>query len=226
MDVRTPKHYQLAIQPVEYITRNGLGFCEGNVVKYVSRYKQKDGMKDLIKARHYLDMLIDGYGRAEKDACAEVKVKLDGGIMPAKGSSFAAAYDLYVPHDVTLSHGRQVIDLGFCIELPHCKAAIIQPRSGFASKGIEVMMSADGETPQPFRLDADVIIGLVDEDYRGHTGVILDVHYEGSETLILQKGTRIAQMRIVDVPETELVEAEELDMSNDRGGGFGHTGEK
>ena len=52
-------HYQKkAIQPVEYIHANGLGFCEGNVVKYVSRWKDKGGVKDLEKARHYLDILI------------------------------------------------------------------------------------------------------------------------------------------------------------------------
>ena len=52
-------HYQKkAIQPVEYIQANGLGFCEGNIVKYVSRWKDKGGVKDLEKARHYLDILI------------------------------------------------------------------------------------------------------------------------------------------------------------------------
>lgn len=52
-------HYQKkAIQPVEYIHANGLGFCEGNIVKYVSRWKDKGGIKDLEKARHYLDILI------------------------------------------------------------------------------------------------------------------------------------------------------------------------
>lgn len=52
-------HYKTkAIQPVEYIHANGLGFCEGNVVKYVSRWREKNGLKDLEKARHYLDILI------------------------------------------------------------------------------------------------------------------------------------------------------------------------
>lgn len=52
-------HYKTkAIQPVEYIHANGLGFCEGNVVKYVSRWRDKNGIKDLEKARHYLDILI------------------------------------------------------------------------------------------------------------------------------------------------------------------------
>lgn len=48
----------MPIQPVEFITKNGLGFCEGNVVKYVCRHKAKGGVEDLKKARHYLDLLI------------------------------------------------------------------------------------------------------------------------------------------------------------------------
>lgn len=154
----------------------------------------------------------------------KVKIKLEGGTMPTKGSEFAAAYDLYCPRDITLSCGRQIIDLGFSMELPHGTAAVIQPRSGFAAKGVEVMASVYGVEAQPYRLDADVEIGLIDEDYRGHVGVILKVNDDSKKTFVLQKNTRIAQMRIVHVPETELMVAEEIDMSNDRGGGFGHTG--
>lgn len=53
-------HYKdMAIQPIEYITKNNLGYCEGNVIKYVSRWKNKNGVEDLLKARHYIDLLID-----------------------------------------------------------------------------------------------------------------------------------------------------------------------
>lgn len=53
-------HYSsMAIQPAEFIHRNGLGFLEGNIIKYVVRHKSKNGVEDLKKARHYLDMLID-----------------------------------------------------------------------------------------------------------------------------------------------------------------------
>ena len=53
-------HYvDLAIQPVEFIHANNLGFCEGNVVKYVSRWKNKNGIADLYKAKHYLELLIE-----------------------------------------------------------------------------------------------------------------------------------------------------------------------
>jgi hypothetical protein len=53
-------HYKSkAIQPWDYIVSNGLGYLEGNVVKYVSRWKDKGGLQDLEKARHYLDKLIE-----------------------------------------------------------------------------------------------------------------------------------------------------------------------
>ena len=53
-------HYKnLKIQPVEYIMANNLNYCEGNVIKYVTRYKQKGGIIDLEKAKHYIDLLIE-----------------------------------------------------------------------------------------------------------------------------------------------------------------------
>lgn len=57
-------HYKtMAIQPFDYITKNGIGFAEGCVIKYVSRWRAKGGVEDLKKARHFLDLLIE----AEKD---------------------------------------------------------------------------------------------------------------------------------------------------------------
>lgn len=46
------------IQPIEYILANGLDFCEGNVVKYISRWKDKNGVEDLEKCKQYIDFLI------------------------------------------------------------------------------------------------------------------------------------------------------------------------
>jgi hypothetical protein len=47
------------MQPWDYIAANNLGYFEGNVVKYVSRWRDKGGIEDLRKARHYLDKLIE-----------------------------------------------------------------------------------------------------------------------------------------------------------------------
>jgi hypothetical protein len=52
-------HYKLPIQPVEFITKNKLGFCEGNVVKYITRWRSKNGLQDLLKVKHYVDLLIE-----------------------------------------------------------------------------------------------------------------------------------------------------------------------
>jgi hypothetical protein len=53
-------HYKsLAIEPIRYIVENEMDFCEGNVIKYVSRYKEKNGIEDLQKAKHYLQILIN-----------------------------------------------------------------------------------------------------------------------------------------------------------------------
>lgn len=53
-------HYKdMPIQPIEFITKNGLGFIVGNIIKYVCRYKNKNGKEDLLKARHYIDLLIE-----------------------------------------------------------------------------------------------------------------------------------------------------------------------
>ncbi len=62
-------HYKdMRIQPVEFIHANGLGFLEGNVIKYVSRWRNKNGIADLEKAKHYIELLIE---LATKEESAE-----------------------------------------------------------------------------------------------------------------------------------------------------------
>ena len=53
-------HYKdMVIQPTEFIHRNNLSFIQGNVIKYICRYKSKNGIQDLKKAKHYIDLLIE-----------------------------------------------------------------------------------------------------------------------------------------------------------------------
>lgn len=55
-------HYKgLAIQPSEYITKNGLGWYEGNAIKYITRHRMKGEKKDIEKAIHYLELLLNEY---------------------------------------------------------------------------------------------------------------------------------------------------------------------
>ena len=53
-------HYkEYAIQPIEYSFYNDLNFLQGNIVKYATRYKDKNGREDLLKVIHYAQLLIE-----------------------------------------------------------------------------------------------------------------------------------------------------------------------
>jgi hypothetical protein len=57
----TPEHYDMSIQPVDFIVANDIPFIEGNIIKYLCRHRSKGRINDLIKAQHYLDMLMKQY---------------------------------------------------------------------------------------------------------------------------------------------------------------------
>ena len=161
-------------------------------------------------------------------------------LAPTKGTEKSAAYDLYVQEDVVIKKGRQVVPCGFAIELDPDTAAEIRPRSGYSSKGMEgyeIIRKMNPEfnpghptvpmelgqyaSLEPSRFNADVITGLADEDYRNEIGII--VINNSSVDFLIKRGTRIAQMLIVNVPKTEIEIVGELSESN-RKGGFGSTG--
>ena len=60
--IKEPAHYaKNKIEPIDYIISNKLDFCEGNVVKYITRYKRKGGIDDLKKCKQYIQFIIDKY---------------------------------------------------------------------------------------------------------------------------------------------------------------------
>ena len=53
-------HYKdFKIMPVEYISKNNLDFCEGNIIKYISRHKLKNGAEDIKKVIHYAELILE-----------------------------------------------------------------------------------------------------------------------------------------------------------------------
>ena len=62
-----PEHYTQGIECIDYITSKNMSFLEGNVVKYVTRYRMKNGLEDLLKAQWYLERLIRDYNKGEKN---------------------------------------------------------------------------------------------------------------------------------------------------------------
>lgn len=158
--------------------------------------------------------------------------------LPVPATNKSAAYDLYVPKDTVIKRGRNVVPLGFCMELDPDTAAEIHPRSGHASKGmegyeiiqktytsingLEVNQVSEGQYASltPSRMNADVEYGLIDEDYRNECGVIV---INNDNDFLVKRGSRIAQMKLIHVVKSPIAVVDELS-ETDRKGGFGHTG--
>jgi dUTP pyrophosphatase len=104
---------------------------------------------------------------------------------------------------------RKLIGTGLYIELPVGYEAQVRPRSGLAIRhGITVLNSP----------------GTIDADYRGEIGVILINLSDTAFTV--NDGDRIAQMIIVKHEKAEIIETEEINLTDRGAGGFGHSGEK
>ena len=132
--------------------------------------------------------------------------------LPQYQSALAAGLDLIaaVPADrpVELVPGaRALIPTGIAIALPPSTEGQIRPRSGLAIRhGITVLNSP----------------GTVDSDYRGELQVIL-VNL-GSERFVVQRGMRVAQLVIAPILQANLVETDDLDVTERAASGFGSTG--
>jgi len=57
--IKHPSHYNKGIEMWDYAHTHNLNFFEGNIVKYITRWKDKNGIEDLHKAKQYLDKLIE-----------------------------------------------------------------------------------------------------------------------------------------------------------------------
>ena len=136
-----------------------------------------------------------------------VKKLSDNAIIPAKGSAFAAGYDLYAAEDAVVNCGtRKLIKTNISMEITPGYYGRIAPRAGLAYKN-----------------GIDVLAGVIDSDYRGDIGVIL---YNSDKNIdfIVKKGDRIAQIIFEACYSATLNEAENLDNTLRQSGGFGSTG--
>jgi dUTP pyrophosphatase len=113
-----------------------------------------------------------------------------------------------IKDEVAIKPGEVVsIPCGFAIAVPEGYEAQIRPRSGLAAEyGISIPNSP----------------GTIDPDYRGEIKILLA--NLGSESFIVKRGMRIAQMLILPVPRVEWLEVSELPATTRAEGGFGHTG--
>lgn len=182
------------------------------------------------------------------------KKLLPGAVLPKKATDGSAAYDLYVPEDIIIKPGRQVIPLGFAMEMELGYEALIDPRSGFSSKGMEGFHIKESTQ---IRFESQYIAWLHSKEFALKDGpeIIrepkryisleperfdcdvlegkIDADYrDGVGVIVHNRDTRTflikAGTRIAQMTfhKVENVEWEQVEelSESDRKGGFGHTG--
>lgn len=133
-------------------------------------------------------------------------------VIPTKGSTEAAGYDLYayIPdhQSIGILPGETAkINTGIAMEIPTGYAGLIYARSGLATK--------HGLAPANK-------VGVVDSDYRGE--IVVALHNHSNQLQLVESGERIAQLVITPFLSVEFNEVDELDNTSRGEGGFGSTG--
>ncbi len=132
----------------------------------------------------------------------------DDAVVPTRAYAGDAGLDLAACERVELGPGeRATVGTGLAVAIPDGYAGFVQPRSGLASRhGITIV-----NTP-----------GLVDSGYRGELKVIL-LNTDSSEPFVVEPGMRIAQLVVVQVPDVDPVEVDELPETERGVRGFGSS---
>jgi len=130
-------------------------------------------------------------------------------VVPERAYAGDAGLDLAACERVELDPGqRAVVGTGLAVAIPEGYAGFVQPRSGLADRhGISIVNAP----------------GLIDSGYRGELKVIL-LNTDATHPFVVEPGMRIAQLVVVEVPELELVEADELPATERGVRGHGSSG--
>jgi dUTP pyrophosphatase len=128
--------------------------------------------------------------------------------IPERAYAGDAGLDLAASEGAVLEPGeRKTVGTGLAVAIPEGHAGFVQPRSGLAARhGVTVVNSP----------------GLIDAGYRGELRVVL-LNTDASESFTVEPGMRIAQLVVLELPQVELLEVEELPASERGVRGFGSS---
>ena len=191
---------------------------------------KRDFLKRMIGLTY--NAISEAEGVAKRIINIPIELTSENAKMPKYAHLGDGAVDLYSPADYVIKPGETVlIPCDIKVALPYGYAFLIHPRSGTSLKT---------------KLRIANSIGLIDSQYKGVIGVIMenvdapikDIEYEFNEngqpiiksiehgaTYYINKGERFAQMRLVEVPTAGFVQVKSVgEIGDDRGGGFGSSG--
>ena len=191
---------------------------------------KRDFLKRMIGITY--NCIAEAEGVAKRIINVPIELTSENAIMPKYAHLGDGAVDLYAPEEYVINPGETVIiPCDIKVALPYGYAFLIHPRSGLSAKS---------------KLRVANSIGLVDSQYKGVIGVIVEnieprikditANYDEDGKLVVDsilygsphvigKGERFAQMRLVEVPTVQFTQVESVDgIGDDRGGGFGSSG--
>jgi dUTP pyrophosphatase len=133
----------------------------------------------------------------------------DDAVLPERAYAGDAGLDLAACERLELAPGqRAVVGTGLAVAIPDGHAGFVQPRSGLADRhGISIVNAP----------------GLIDSGYRGELKVIL-LNTDAAQSFVVEPGMRIAQLVVLELPQLEVVETDELPATERGVRGHGSSG--
>lgn len=125
----------------------------------------------------------------------------EGATFPRKAHNGDASFDLCALEDTPVLYpGRMVIPTGIKIQMPEGIHSFIMPTSGNSLKGLNARIKVLDGLVEDYRLDADVLIGTIDSNYRGELNVIIRVHQDvrPEDNIFIKKGIKVAQLWVTE----------------------------
>lgn len=191
-----------------------------------------DSKKDFLKRvfASFMNSMMRSNGLKNRIVQIPIEFCREGAKLPQYSTTGSAAMDIYAPDEYVIQPGETiVIPTGLKVAIPTGYALLVQPRSGLSRRTKLRIPNSPGLIDSDYHEEIGVIVENIDPLTRDvdidPTGKITDLVKTSGQAIVIGKGERFAQMRLIEVPLVSWFETKSLgEFENDHGAGFGSTG--